>query len=158
MPGMNRSTAVPALVNCRIPSRWISPQDAPVASQKSTWPMRTGSEPAATVAVSVTTVPDTTVAPEPPEDKARLVLVCEPIARVWPVAIYTATQAIRRRDTGITPQSGRIKITFDRRVQSRAAWAYAKSIAATLSERGYISCILQRLQTVGTSPEGALRS
>jgi hypothetical protein len=53
--------AVPALVICAVPTMWRSSQCAAVASQKFTTPGVTGVVPAATVAVSVTTVPDATV-------------------------------------------------------------------------------------------------
>ena len=49
--------AVPAVVNCAVPSRWISLQSFAVVSQKFTWPRMTGAPAAVTVAVNVTTVP-----------------------------------------------------------------------------------------------------
>jgi hypothetical protein len=79
MPGMNFSTAVPALVNCAVPSRWMSVQYATEASQKETWPTVTGFPPAVTVAVSDTTLPDATEPPDgnvvPPEVSASVVVV-----------------------------------------------------------------------------------
>src|ERR1700692_1269569 len=61
MAGRKCSVAVPALVNCAVPSRWMAVQDFAVASQKLIWPGATGALPAMTVAVSVTTIPDATV-------------------------------------------------------------------------------------------------
>jgi hypothetical protein len=55
------NVAVPLLVNCAVKRRWISVQDLAKESQKFTWPGVTGADPAMTVAVSVTTLPDETV-------------------------------------------------------------------------------------------------
>ena len=52
MPGMSLMEAVPAPVNCAVPSRWVSVQRAAVASQKFTCPGVTGVTPASTLAVS----------------------------------------------------------------------------------------------------------
>jgi hypothetical protein len=72
---MNFSTAVPALVNCSVPRRWMSVQYAN-ASQNFTCPIVTAAAPAFTVAVSVTTLPAATVVTVlPPDVTARVVVV-----------------------------------------------------------------------------------
>lgn len=58
---MNCITAVPAWVSCAVPSRWAASQKVAVASQKFTWPVVRGFDPAVTVAVAVTSVPEATV-------------------------------------------------------------------------------------------------
>src|ERR1700686_400930 len=75
MAGRKCSVAVPALVNCAVPSRWMSVQDFAVASQKLIWPDATGVLPAMTVAVNVTTVPDVTVATAFPAEVTDSVVV-----------------------------------------------------------------------------------
>ena len=75
---MNWRTAVPALVSCALPSRCITSQKAAVASQKFTWPVIKGLEPALTVAVAVTNAPDATVDTAlPPEVRDKV--VAEPL-------------------------------------------------------------------------------
>jgi hypothetical protein len=74
---MNFSVAVPALVNCAIPKRWISAQATALASQKFTRPGVTGVVPVRTVAVRITAVPEFTVVTEAaPDVTARVVVVC----------------------------------------------------------------------------------
>jgi hypothetical protein len=69
-----RNTAVPALVNCAVPARWMSVQDAAVASQKFTCPSVSAAPAAWTVAVKVTTVPPATEDTAfPPEVTERVV-------------------------------------------------------------------------------------
>ena len=58
--GRKRNIAVPALVNCAVPSRWMPVQEAAEASQKFTCPSVSAVVPASTVAVNVTTVPPAT--------------------------------------------------------------------------------------------------
>jgi hypothetical protein len=81
MPGRSLTTAVPALVSCAVPSRWISVQYFAEASQKLTCPTVTLLEPATTAAVSVTTLPEATDPPDriviPPETTVNDVLVAE---------------------------------------------------------------------------------
>jgi hypothetical protein len=73
---MNFSTAVPVLVNCLVPRRWMSVQCAADASQKFTCPVVTAVVPVFTVAVSVTTLLDATVVTVlPPDATARVVVV-----------------------------------------------------------------------------------
>src|SRR3984893_19303988 len=62
MAGRKCGVAVPALVDWGVPRIWVSVQDFAVASQKLIFPGATGVLPVMTVAVSVTTVPDVTVA------------------------------------------------------------------------------------------------
>jgi hypothetical protein len=57
---MNFRTAVPALVNCAVPRRWISSQYVAAASQNFTLPAVNAVSPALTAAVSVTMVFDAT--------------------------------------------------------------------------------------------------
>jgi hypothetical protein len=67
--------AVPALVNCAVPSRWMSVQYVTVASQKFTVPFVTAVAPDVTVAVSVTILPESTeVTGPPPEVTASAVV------------------------------------------------------------------------------------
>jgi len=76
IPGTNFSTAVPALVNCAVPRRWVSSQYAAVASQNFTCPVVTAVAPALTLAVKFTTVPDATeLTGAPPEDAVSVVPV-----------------------------------------------------------------------------------
>lgn len=73
---MMRMTAVPLLVNCAVPSRWIAVQEAAAASQKFTTPGFTAEPPDWTAAVSVTTLPEFTIdTPLPPEVTVRVVVV-----------------------------------------------------------------------------------
>jgi len=68
--------AVPELVNCAVPNKWMSEQWGAAASQKLTWPAVTAVLVNVTVAVSVTTLPETTeVTPLPPDVTAKVVLV-----------------------------------------------------------------------------------
>ena len=68
--------ATPELVSCAVPIIWISSQYSADASQKFTSPGVTGVESASTVAVSVTTLPDTTVVTAlPAVVTARVVVV-----------------------------------------------------------------------------------
>src|ERR1700688_2184453 len=60
---------------CAEPSRWMSVQDSAVASQNLIWPGATGVLPVMTVAVSVTTVPDVTVATAFPAEVTDSVVV-----------------------------------------------------------------------------------
>jgi len=72
----NADTAVPAEVSWAAPRTWKSSQYLAVASQNLTRPCVTGADPAMTVAVSVTTVPDATdVAALPPLVMANVVVV-----------------------------------------------------------------------------------
>jgi len=77
--------AVPALVNCAVPSRWMSEQYAAEASQKFTCPTVSVAVPAVTVAVSVTTLPEATVVTGmPPEVIAKVVVIEElPAILLW---------------------------------------------------------------------------
>ena len=75
------SAAVPALVNCSVPKRWISVQYAAAASQNFTCPVVTTAAPAFTVAVSVTTLPGATVVTAlPPPVTASVVVVVAVLA------------------------------------------------------------------------------
>ena len=76
---MNFNTAVPALVNCAMPRRWLSSQYAAVASQNLTCPVVKVADPALTAAVNVTTLPAATdVTGAPAEVTVRVVdvVVC----------------------------------------------------------------------------------
>ena len=75
MAGRKCSVAVPALVNCAVPSIRMSVQDFAVASQNLIWPGATGVLPVMTVAVSATTVPDVTVATAFPAEVTDSVVV-----------------------------------------------------------------------------------
>jgi len=67
--------AVPALVNCAVPSRWMPVQYVAVASQKFTVPVVTAVVPEVTVAVSFTTLGQfTEVTGLPPEVTASVVM------------------------------------------------------------------------------------
>jgi hypothetical protein len=77
--------AVPALVNCAVPTIWISSQYAAVASQKFTNPGVTGVAPVVTLAVSVTTVPEAT------EDSGIPSLVT---VNVIAVAVFSAKHGV----------------------------------------------------------------
>jgi len=73
---MDFSVAVPALVNCPIPRRWMSVQWGKEASQNLTCPVVTGEVPEFTVAVSVATLPCAIVVTLPlPDVIAREVVV-----------------------------------------------------------------------------------
>jgi hypothetical protein len=88
--------AVPALVNCAVPRIWMSVQCAAVASQKFTWPAVTTVPPAFTVAVSVTTVPVTTVETVPPPDvTAKVVVVTVGLPAAGTVASNQAPHSIK---------------------------------------------------------------
>jgi hypothetical protein len=71
--------AVPAFVNWAVPRMWMSVQYVAEASQKLTCPVFTLVEPAITVAVSVTTVPEATVVTEPPPELMARVVVVAPL-------------------------------------------------------------------------------
>src|SRR3984893_3581591 len=75
MPGRKCSVAVPALDNCVESRRWMSVQEFAVASQKLICPGATGVLPVMTVAVSVTTVPDVTVAAAFPAEVTDSIVV-----------------------------------------------------------------------------------
>jgi hypothetical protein len=79
MPGCNLRMAVPVLVSCAVPSRWMPAQDVAEASQKLTGPIFSLVVPASTAAVSVISLPDATEPPEaialPPEVMAKVVVV-----------------------------------------------------------------------------------
>ena len=64
MPGTNLNRAIPALVNCAVPNRWMSVQEAADASQSVTLPRVTFVAPELTVAVNVTAVPEETLVPD----------------------------------------------------------------------------------------------
>jgi hypothetical protein len=79
---MNFIVAVPALVNCADPSRWMSSQYVAVASQKLTRPVVNAFAPALTEAVIVTALPAATVVTGlPTEVSARVVVVVAGAAR-----------------------------------------------------------------------------
>jgi hypothetical protein len=63
------------LVNCEVANKWVSSQWVAAASQKFTWPTVTGVIPAFTVAVSVTTLPETTVVTTLPSELTASVVV-----------------------------------------------------------------------------------
>lgn len=84
--------AVPALVNCAVPSRWMSVQCGEEASQKFTAPVGTGVVPASTVAVRVTADPLATLFTwVPPEVTASIVLDVPCVTvMVWTTAVAAA--------------------------------------------------------------------
>src|ERR1700679_77085 len=85
MPGTNFSTAVPALVNCAVPTRLMSVQYFAEALQKLTCPAVTTLPLAFTVAVSATTLPEGTEETRAPSEvTARVVAVGDAFAAACP--------------------------------------------------------------------------
>ena len=68
------STAVPAVVNCAVPNKWISVQRVATASQKFTCPVVNAVDPARTDAVSVTTLPEAMEVTGAPPDVTAIVV------------------------------------------------------------------------------------
>lgn len=104
-PGRSFSTAIPALVSCAVPNRWISVQRVAVASQKFTWPVVNVVDPLRTEAVSVMTVPEgAEVTAVPPEVTVRLVdvaiLVCAKAKFPMPQTASTHIEKSVRRLLG----------------------------------------------------------
>src|ERR1017187_1875392 len=74
MEGTNLNMAVPLLVSCAVPRRWMSVQYVADASQKFTCPVFTDTPPLTTVAVSVNSIPEETdVTTLPPEVTVNVV-------------------------------------------------------------------------------------
>jgi hypothetical protein len=86
IPGLIFRVAVPALVNCEVPSRLTSVQDFASGLQKFTCPTVIAVVPALTEAVSVTTVPDATVETGLEAEVTASVVVV--VALVWAVARF----------------------------------------------------------------------
>jgi hypothetical protein len=106
-PGRSFSTAVPALVSCAVPNKWISVQRDAVASQNFTWPVVKVIDPLRTEAVSVTTLPEgVEVTAVPPEVTVRLVdvarLVCANAKFPMPQTASTQIELSVRRLLGLT--------------------------------------------------------
>src|ERR1700744_770715 len=97
-----------ALVNCAVPSRWISVQEAAVAAQKFTCPSVSAVAPACTVAVKGTTVPPATEDTAfPPEVRERVVVVAWDAQAGW--GPLQARHAIASVQANKTSGAGRVR-------------------------------------------------
>src|ERR1035438_4004415 len=100
MPGWNLNTALPELVSCAKPRRWMSVQNFAVALQKLIWPLVTGTVPARTVAVSVTTPPEATdVTALPFEVTVSVAVVAGDVAKASGALALTTVQRAMQSDS-----------------------------------------------------------